>query len=75
MYVIFTDYISFDIISDLKFPTLSNQLKFLEPKGELAIVAHASYVACLDPPLFVTDSVAREIGKLVGIIGKGMMIK
>nr|CAG8446056.1 12714_t:CDS:10 [Entrophospora candida] len=61
---------NFDIISDLQFPTLPNQLNFLEPKEKFAVVAPVKYVAWLEPPLFVADNIAREIGKSVGVINK-----
>ncbi|CAG8619343.1 195_t:CDS:10 [Funneliformis mosseae] len=51
------------------------QLKFLDPtKVASAPVAPIEFVAWLDPPVYVSDNVARAIGNLAGVAVRGFFI-
>lgn len=57
----------------MQFSLLQAPLKFLHPKEDSTIFASAliEFVVWLDPPVYVSDNVARHIGSYAGIVNRG----
>ncbi|KAF0415601.1 mediator of RNA polymerase II transcription subunit 1-domain-containing protein [Gigaspora margarita] len=66
---------SYDFMpQDLTFPLLPTPLKFLQqPKDDSQTSANIQFVLWLFPPVYVTDTVAKEIEDLAGFFGSRIM--
>ncbi|CAG8586028.1 658_t:CDS:10 [Dentiscutata heterogama] len=66
---------SYDFMpQDLTFPLLPTPLKFLQqPKDGSQTSANIQFVLWLFPPVYVTDTVAKEIEDLAGFFGSRIM--
>ncbi|CAB4375075.1 unnamed protein product [Rhizophagus irregularis] len=68
-------YISSEL-PEVQFSLLQAPLKFLHPKEDSTIFASAliEFVVWLDPPVYVSDNVARHIGSYAGIVNRGYFV-
>ena len=57
--------------SDITFSILPTPLKFIHPKANSLPSARVHFVAVLEPPVYVSDSVARALGNLAAITSRG----
>ncbi|GBB98016.1 hypothetical protein RclHR1_03120001 [Rhizophagus clarus] len=60
-------------IPEVAFSLLQTPLKFLHPKESSTIFASANieFVVWLDPPVYVSENVARQIGSFGGVVNRG----
>lgn len=61
----------------MQFSLLQTPLKFLHPKEDSTIFPSAliEFVVWLDPPVYVSDNIARQIGSFSGIVNRGIKFK
>jgi hypothetical protein len=63
---------SYDIIdADSTFATLQYPIKFLRPKEKTVPADKAKFVAVLEPPVYLSDSLARLLGNQATIKSRG----
>ncbi|CAG8624152.1 9911_t:CDS:10, partial [Paraglomus occultum] len=60
--------------SDITFSILPTPLKFIHPKASSLPSARVHFVAVLEPPVYVSDSVARALGNLAAITSRGFIV-